>query len=52
MLWHGPNIVFKHDVDPQKVINFIEENWDLSGTTECSTWVDRPAPMEQVASAE
>jgi hypothetical protein len=49
---HGPNIVFKHDVDPQKVINFIEENWDLSGTTECSTWVDRPAPMEQVASAE
>jgi hypothetical protein len=30
---HGPNIVFHHSVEPQKVINFIEANFDLSGTT-------------------
>ena len=30
---HGPNIVFRHDVDPQKVIDFIEENFDLTGKT-------------------
>ena len=30
---HGPNIVFHHSVDPQKVIAFIEENCDLSKKT-------------------
>ncbi len=30
---HGPNIVFHHSVDPQKVINFIEENFDLQAKT-------------------
>jgi hypothetical protein len=30
---HGPNIVFHHSVDPKKVIQFIEENFDLSGKT-------------------
>lgn len=30
---HGPNIVFNQDVDPQLVINFIEENWDLERST-------------------
>jgi hypothetical protein len=27
---HGPNIVFGKDQDPQKVIDFIDDNWDLS----------------------
>lgn len=27
---HGPNIVFHHSVDPQKVIRFIEEHFDLN----------------------
>jgi hypothetical protein len=27
---HGPNIVFRRDADPQEVINFIEENFDLA----------------------
>jgi len=31
---HGPNIVFKKDIDPQKVINFIESNFDLSQSTD------------------
>lgn len=30
---HGPNLVFRHDIDPQKVINFIEENFDLTAKT-------------------
>jgi hypothetical protein len=30
---HGPNIVFHHSIDPQKVINFIERNFDLSSKT-------------------
>ncbi len=30
---HGPNIVFHHSVDPQKVIAFIEENFDLQAKT-------------------
>ncbi len=30
---HGPNIVFHHSVDPQKVIRFIEDNFDLSAKT-------------------
>lgn len=30
---HGPNIVFHHNTDPQKVIEFIEANFDLSAKT-------------------
>lgn len=30
---HGPNIVFEHNVDPQRVIEFIEKNFDLSAKT-------------------
>lgn len=30
---HGPNIVFHHSIDPQEVINFIEENFDLGKST-------------------
>jgi hypothetical protein len=30
---HGPNIVFHRSIDPQEVINFIEDNFDLSGKT-------------------
>ena len=30
---HGPNIVFRRDTDPKKVIKFIEENFDLSQKT-------------------
>lgn len=30
---HGPNIVFHHSVDPQKIINFIAANFDLSQKT-------------------
>lgn len=30
---HGPNIVFNKNIDPQTVINFITENFDLSQKT-------------------
>lgn len=30
---HGPNIVFNHNVDPQEIIDFIEENFDLEDKT-------------------
>lgn len=30
---HGPNIVFHHSIDPNEVISFIEENFDLSDKT-------------------
>lgn len=30
---HGPNIVFHHSIDPQEVIRFIDENFDLHGKT-------------------
>lgn len=30
---HGPNIVFNRNIDPQEVIDFIEENFDLSSKT-------------------
>ena len=30
---HGPNVVFHHDIDPQEVIAFINNNFDLSGKT-------------------
>lgn len=30
---HGPNIVFNKNINPQEVISFIEENFDLSAKT-------------------
>lgn len=30
---HGPNIVFNGDIDPQRVVDFISENFDLHETT-------------------
>lgn len=30
---HGPNIVFNRTIDPQEVISFIEENFELSAKT-------------------
>lgn len=30
---HGPNIVFHHSIDPQEVIEFIDENFDLGKST-------------------
>ena len=30
---HGPNIVFHHSIDPQEVIDFIRNNFDLSQKT-------------------
>ena len=30
---HGPNIIFNRDIDPQTVIDFIEDNWSLSEKT-------------------
>lgn len=34
MDYHGPNIVFNSDIDPQLVINFINQHWDLSRKTD------------------
>lgn len=31
---HGPNIVFNHSVDPKKVIEFIDRNFDLDKSTD------------------
>jgi hypothetical protein len=30
---HGPNIVFNSSIDPQEVIDFIDNNFDLEGST-------------------
>lgn len=30
---HGPNIIFHHSINPQEVIDFIEDNFDLSTKT-------------------
>jgi hypothetical protein len=30
---HGPNVVFSRSADPAQVLRFIEENFDLAGTT-------------------
>jgi len=30
---HGPNIVFHHSIDPQEVIDFINNNFDLTSKT-------------------
>lgn len=34
MDYHGPNIVFNSDIDPQLVINFIDKYWDLTRKTD------------------
>ena len=34
MDYHGPNIVFNSNIDPQLVINFINKYWDLSRKTD------------------
>jgi hypothetical protein len=31
---HGPNIIFNDDTDVEKLINFIDKNFDLSKMTE------------------
>ena len=31
---HGPNVVFNRSMDPRKVIDFIEKNFDLGGRTD------------------
>ena len=31
---HGPNIVFNRNIDPQQVIKFIDEHFDLSRATD------------------
>ncbi len=31
---HGPNIVFNRDIDPARVIKFIEDNFDLTKSTD------------------
>lgn len=31
---HGPNVVFNRSMDPRKVIDFIEKNFDLEGRTD------------------
>lgn len=33
MDYHGPNIVFNSNIDPQLVIDFINTHWDLSKKT-------------------
>lgn len=33
LIEHGPNIVFKRTVDPQKVIKVVEDNFDLNDKT-------------------
>ena len=30
---HGPNIVFNHNIDPQEVIDFINDNFELGKST-------------------
>jgi hypothetical protein len=30
---HGPNIVFNHNIDPNRVIKFIDDNFDLTQKT-------------------
>lgn len=34
MDYHGPNIVFSKDINPQLVIDFINKHWDLSRKTD------------------
>lgn len=36
---HGPNIVFSKAIDPNKVIRFIHDNFDLNASTSGFTQV-------------
>jgi ribulose-5-phosphate 4-epimerase/fuculose-1-phosphate aldolase len=38
---HGPNVVFHRSIDPQEVIHFIEDNFDLSEKTGGPTGQDK-----------
>lgn len=38
---HGPNIVFGADADPDEVIAWIEENFDLAGRTDLVTHISQ-----------
>lgn len=35
---HGPNIVFRRDINPHKVIDFIERHFDLTQKTSAPGW--------------
>jgi hypothetical protein len=49
---HGPNIVFHRSIDPQEVINFIEQNFDLSektgGYVSIRERLDTPSTLESL----
>jgi hypothetical protein len=49
---HGPNVVFSRHADPARVIRFIEENFDLSGTTAGFSLPPPMAPFPPLAGAE
>ena len=42
---HGPNIAFHKDVPAEKIISFIEKNWDLTKKTG-GLILDKPARLE------
>jgi hypothetical protein len=48
---HGPNIVFHRSIDPERVIAFIEENFDLEASTagfsfsDPTAWSTSSAPI-------
>jgi hypothetical protein len=42
---HGPNVVFSRRADPERVIQFIEENFDLGATTAGFTWPEHHAAL-------
>ncbi len=46
---HGPNVVFPRTADPARVIQFIEENFDLGGTT-AGFPLEDPATLSMSAS--
>jgi hypothetical protein len=49
---HGPNIVFRKDADPQEVIAFIEQHFDLEGRTdELPAGTFELAPLPATAAA-
>lgn len=49
---HGPNVVFSRHAEPARVIRFIEENFDLSGTTAGFSLPPPMAPFPRLAGAE
>lgn len=50
---HGPNIVFNRSIDPQEVIDFIDNNFDLSqktgGFVSIKQRLDTPSTVEDLA---